>query len=289
MRTAHRILLLLLYGASLGVLAYFAWQGLPYYLTPLVERPRHEGYWILKPGGTVGLKFGIVGSLLMIVMHVYTLRRRARWMQGFGRLRAWLDFHIYCGVMGPLLIVLHSSFKVQGLVALSFWSMVAVALSGVLGRYLYLQLPRRRSGVGLTLAELEKMSAEIADRMRQRFDLAEASLERLDDLASSLRSDISLPTLLVRLPLEGLRLRWRLRSFRASFKGLARREVRELASLAARRAALQQRIRLLARLQELFHYWHVIHRPFAIVMYLFMFVHIGVVLMTGYGWTWSGK
>ena len=53
------------------------------------------------------------------------------------------------------------------------------------------------------------------------------------------------------------------------------------------RAFLERRILLWDRLQRLFHYWHVLHKPFAVIMYLFMIVHVGVALATGYGWPWS--
>ena len=47
---------------------------------------------------------------------------------------------------------------------------------------------------------------------------------------------------------------------------------------------LRRRIALLSQVQALFHYWHVIHKPFAIIMYVIMGIHIGVALWTGYGW-----
>ena len=152
------ILLTLIYGAALRFVAYLAVEGSDYYLTPLIERPRHAGYWQLKPGGSRGLAYGIVGSSMMVLMLVYTMRKRIPPLRRLGSLSGWLDFHIFCGIIGPLLVVLHSSFKVGGLVALSFWSMVLVALSGFIGRYLYVQFPRRRSGDELDLAEARALS-----------------------------------------------------------------------------------------------------------------------------------
>jgi hypothetical protein len=37
-------------------------------------------------------------------------------------------------------------------------------------------------------------------------------------------------------------------------------------------------------IHQLFHYWHVIHKPFAIIMYIIMFVHILVAVYVGYTW-----
>jgi len=282
---SYRILRGLIYGVSLGAVLYLAYRGRAYYLTPLIERPRHEAYWALKPGGTLGYVLGVVGSSLMIVMHAYSLRRRTRGLRGLGSLSVWLDFHIYCGIMGPLLIVLHSSFKVHGLVALSFWSMIAVALSGILGRYLYQQLPRRQSGDEMTLAEVEQIDQRYTARLRDEFGLSEADLKRLDEIATgSLNGETGLLGLLFRLPIQGTQLRWRLRRFGHELGIDSRPLVRAMRRVARQRALLERRILLWEKLRQLFYYWHVFHKPFAIVMYLFMVVHIVVVSITGYGW-----
>ena len=283
--TPYRAGLLIFWIISLGFLVMLWFRGSDYYLTPLIERPRHQAYWVLKPGGPVGHAYGIIGASLMLVMQVYSIRKRAKPLRNWGPLRVWLDFHIYCGVLGPLLIVLHSSLKVHGLVALSFWSMVIVALSGVLGRFLYLKIPRRRSGDQLSLQEVEAQSARVGERLRSDFGLSQSAIDDLDAAAvRGLSSEMSLVRLLLRLPFEGILLRWRIRGGLRRVKDLPQKNLRELASLSRQRAQLQRRVLLMSKLQELFYYWHVLHKPFAIVMYLFMFVHIGVALMTGYAW-----
>jgi len=285
----RHLLLISIYTLALAGIAYLLFFGASYYLTPLIERPRHPDYWSLKPGGILGYWYGVIGTLLMIVMHVYSIRRRARVLRDFGRLSSWLNFHILCGLLGPVLIVLHSSFKVHGLVAISFWSMVAVAVSGVLGRYLYLQIPRRRSGDELTMAEMEELDREITARLRDEFSLSEDDFEKLRAIATKDFNERSgLVGLLVRLPVQGIALRWKLRRFARSLKLPPGPLLREMLRQARQMALLERRIVLWQRLQQLFHYWHVFHKPFAIVMYLFAAVHIGVVLVTGYGWM-SGR
>jgi hypothetical protein len=49
---------------------------------------------------------------------------------------------------------------------------------------------------------------------------------------------------------------------------------RELASVVRQKAVLRRRILLWSAMHRLFHHWHVIHRPFAVVMYLFVLVHV---------------
>jgi hypothetical protein len=281
----NHVVLLSIYALSLAGVAYLLYEGRSYYLTPLIERPRHPDYWALKPGGTRGYWIGVVGTALMVVMHVYSLRRRARPLRRLGPLRAWLDFHIWCGIVGPLLIVLHSSFKVHGLVALSFWSMVAVSLSGVLGRYLYLQIPRRRSGDELSLAEAEEVDRAMTARLSDDFGLSETDLARLDGVVTERVDEQSnLVGLLLRFPFQGVKLRWKLGRFARTVNLPKGAPLKSFLTVARQKALIERRIRTWQKLQQLFHYWHVFHKPFAIVMYLFLVVHVVVVMMTGYGW-----
>jgi hypothetical protein len=274
------ILIHLLSGAA--VLALLA-AGADFYRTPLLERAHHEGYWQWKAGGSVGHKLGITGASMMVLMLLYSVRKRVGALRRLGPLSRWLDVHIYLGVFGPLLVVLHSSFKVQGLVALSFWSMVVVALSGVLGRYLYLQIPRTRAGEELALAELETQDRELSSQLRARFRLDEAQLARLDALVG-VPERTGLLGGFVRLVTDDLRLRSGLRQFAAGCRSVPPPVVREFERVVRQKAHVHRRILLWDRVHELFHYWHVLHKPFALVMYLFMIVHVAVALVTGYGW-----
>ena len=277
-----RYLLAGLYLAALGLLVYLAWEGRSYYLTPLIERPRHPDYWSLKPGGSRGIVYGIVGASLMVIMLAYSLRKRWRPLRNWGALRYWLDLHILCGVMGPLFIVLHSSFKVQGLVALSFWSMVAVAASGVLGRYLYLQIPRAATGDRMTLKEVEEERTRLGDLLEQGDIVPTDVVEQLNRLLGDGRRRRNLLGLLFLLPWDRWKLNRGLRAWSRSVDLPSGPEARLWLQTARRKLRLESRLQILAEVQSLFHYWHVIHKPFALVMYIFMIVHIVVATMTGY-------
>ncbi len=279
----QRLLLIGIYALFLGSLAGFAYHGLPYYLTPLAERPRHPLFWQLKPGGTWGLAFGIVGAAMMVVMLLYSVRKRFVALRRLGAVSEWLDFHILFGICGPLFILLHSSFKVQGLVALSFWSMVAVATSGIAGRYLYRQIPHSNAGDELSLAEVERLDQELARQLMTEAGLDAEAIRQLDAVAAlGTGAHRSLIGLALRFPLDSILLGRRLRQFRRRFSPRDRHLRRRYELLVRHKVSLRRRILLWQRVRELFHYWHVFHKPFAVVMYLFMFVHIGVAWVTGY-------
>jgi hypothetical protein len=280
--TWRRALLLVYLLAAAAVLAVLA-AGADFYRTPILERAHHGGYWQWKAGGSVGHKLGVTGSSMMVLMLLYSVRKRVRALRRAGPLPKWLDVHIFLGVYGPLLVVLHSTFKVQGLVALSFWSMIVVAGSGVLGRYLYLQIPRTRAGEELALADLEAQDRDLSTQLRTRFGLDDSQLASLDALVA-VPARTGLLGGFVRLVTDDLRLRLGLRRFARSCRSVPRPFVQEFERVVRQKAHVRRRILLWDRVHELFHYWHVLHKPFALVMYLFMIVHVGVAVVTGYAW-----
>jgi hypothetical protein len=140
--------------------------GFPYYRLGIEERFFHEGHASLKPSGFLGHGLGIAGSLAMIIgVAGYMARKRFRFLARLGILRHWLEFHIFLCTLGPILVLFHTSFKFGGLVAISFWSMVAVFLSGIIGRFIYIQIPRTIEGRELSLNEVRTMRGDLADEL----------------------------------------------------------------------------------------------------------------------------
>ena len=276
---SRALVLTVLYLVSLAGILYLALLGASYYQTPMAERPRNPEYWIFKPGGRLGLVYAASGTAAMMAMHLYSLRKRMRWLRRLGRLGSWLDFHIYLGIFGPLLILLHTSFKFRGIVSISFWSMVVVAVSGLLGRFLYLQLPRTGQGEELSLAEAEAEHLALAKRMQRELGVAPEEL-----VTHSAGQDAGTLRLFWRPPFEPLALRLALgRLRRGRWRRLPKSVRRRLTALTLHEAELRRKLLFWNRLHEVFHYWHVFHRPFALLLYLFLAVHVAVAFSTGYG------
>ena len=146
-RAAGRAWVLFLFTAAASVAVIGLAIGAEYYLTPLSERPYSELYERFRPAGTWGLRYGIVGFALIVTgVALYSSRKRFRWMARMGKLKYWLEFHIFLCTVGPFLVTLHTSFKVGGLVAIAYWSMVVVALSGIFGRYVSARIPNTVQG-----------------------------------------------------------------------------------------------------------------------------------------------
>lgn len=263
--------MLVLYLAGAGSIAWLAWRGWSFYQTELALRPRHPDWDLWHPGAPIGHGLGIAGTLLILLMLLYIPRKRFQSWEKLGPLRKWLDVHIWMGIFGPLLIMLHSTFKVGGLVSFSFWSMVAVALSGVLGRYLYLQIPRGRSGQELSSSEIRTELDQLSD----------------PDLASH-----STPTGPPGGPINWILqdITWLLerRGRMRALRDRGSKDPRRVLALQRRRLLLQRRFSSLEVARKLLHHWHVFHRPFALIMILFMLLHIITVLLFGVRWLHGG-
>jgi len=274
-----------------GILSGFVLgaRGVEYYLTPDKERPFHSDYELLKPTGTYGHGYGIIGSLMIILgVVLYSTRKRVRRFSGLGGIKHYLEFHIFLCLTGPLLVLYHTTFKFGGLVAVSFWSMTAVVLSGLIGRYFYVQIPKGIQGNELSAAEIVAEHQKLAEVLQNQYGISPDILQRLDAIAQPPKpvSAMTLAEVLQFFVLNDLTRRTKLRS---AFEIPGREQpsralVKQLHRLANRRIILTRRIAFLEQFRQIFHYWHVIHLPFSIVMFVILLIHVGVAVAFGYTW-----
>jgi hypothetical protein len=269
----------------LSVIA-LGYAGYSYYTLPLEERFFHPGYALLKPGGIWGHGYGIAGSLLIIFgVALYMIRKRSRALVRMGLLKYWLEFHIFLCTLGPVLILYHTSFKFGGLVAVSFWSMVAVFLSGIIGRFIYIQIPRTIEGRELSLNEIRDMKSNIGSILTVSYHLDEESYNLI---VESTRNKVELyqTNILYGYIRKYIDDRRTIRRVKAVIKKnrLSRTERKNVLHLVNHDISLNRRIERLVTMQNLFKYWHVAHLPFAFVMLIIMVIHVAVTIVFGYRW-----
>ncbi|MCB0612644.1 MAG: hypothetical protein KDC75_05040, partial [Phaeodactylibacter sp.] len=181
---AHRIYITTLVCIVAITAIFLAYKGIPYYSTSLEERFYHPDHDYFKPSGLFGHPLGIVGTLLILIgVASYIARKRYSFLARFGRLKYWLEFHIFLCSLGPVMVLFHTAFKFGGIVSIAFWSMVAVVLSGVIGRFIYIQIPRTIEGRALSLNEVKEMKTNLGDVLKSHYQLDEASLNAITDSA----------------------------------------------------------------------------------------------------------
>jgi len=94
-----------------------------------------------------GHGIGIVGFVLMLMTEtLYSLRKRSRSVR-WGRMSSWLQFHIFTGLVGPYMVLLHTSLKFNGLAGVTTLFTVVIVISGFIGRYIYTRIPRTMDGL----------------------------------------------------------------------------------------------------------------------------------------------
>ncbi|MGA2503785.1 MAG: hypothetical protein ABSG01_06810 [Anaerolineales bacterium] len=107
-------------------------------------------YWTraIPPAGALfGHLLGIVGFILMLMTEIlYSIRKRSRSAR-WGSMASWLQFHIFTGLVGPYMVLLHSSWKFNGLAGATTLLTILIVVSGFIGRYIYTQIPRTLEGV----------------------------------------------------------------------------------------------------------------------------------------------
>ena len=109
--------------------------------------------------------YGLVGGIMMLVILVYALRKRTRAMSRMGDIRYWYYFHFILGIVGPVLIILHTSFGIRSINGgVALFAMLIVVFSGFIGRYIY-----TRASYGLRTHEqdLQVMQNHISDGVLQ--------------------------------------------------------------------------------------------------------------------------
>lgn len=269
-----------------AVFVFLVWWGCSYYATPIPERPFHDQHTQLKPSGPYGHGFGIIGTLMILVgVFSYIGRKRQRFLPRVGALKYWLEFHIFLCSVGPLLILFHTAFKFGGIVSVSFWSMVAVVASGIVGRFIYIQIPRTIHGRELSLGEIREMRADLRRELAERYALDPAVATALDQymLQQEGRADRTCRARFWDMLFAGATLRSRIRkALRPT--ALSRTDKRTVLRLIRRELKLAVRIHRLQTMQRLFKYWHVAHLPFALIMLIIMVIHVAITLAFGYRW-----
>lgn len=287
-KTIHKIYVGLFFLIGISVTVLFAIYGIDYYTTSVEERFFNSNHDLLKPSGVLGHGFGIIGTLMMIIgVAVYMLRKRYRKLFNLGYLKHWLELHIFLCTVGPILVLYHTAFKFGGIVSVSFWSMVLVVLSGVVGRFIYLQIPRTIQGHELTIQELNAIKEKLAIRIRSVLSEDSSTLSEFEKVASIDRyKNFKLSTAVGFILRDYLNNKKVMRLFRRRLNllGFGKEERLELIKAAKSEIIIARRIALLRTSQKLFHLWHIVHLPFAIAMFVIMFIHVGVTITFGYKW-----
>ncbi len=276
---SHALALAFLVSLGLVAFVFVKLGGWQYYFAPEATRGYIPAHKLLHPAGRAGEMFGIAGLLIMCMTLVYAARKKFRGLSKIGTTKTWLEIHIFCGLVGPVLVTLHTAMKFNGVVSIAYWSMILVVLSGFIGRYLYVRIPKTLRGTEISLEELDARAIELKGQLAAE-GLATVLLRRIEELEQGSRSGGFI--------LGDFRLG---RGLAQLHKELAQAGISPTRLVAADRL-IRERVTLLRRIatldtsKKLFHLWHVFHKPFVYVMLAIAAVHVAVALYFGYAGHW---
>ena len=243
-----------------------------------------------KAGSTLGHNMGWVGGGMMFFMLAYSLRKRFRFLNGLGQLRYWFQMHMVFGIAGPLLALFHSTFKIGAMNSrIALYSMLLVAGSGIIGRFVYRHIHHGLYGRKATLSDVEQQMKESVESMHSVFGLVPTIGEKLSGFQSFALSK-----------LDGAWAHtWRFLILRQRGRSIARAARREawLAldrmsreknwsryELSAQRRTIKEQINnyveatcstaTFVTWERLFALWHVVHVPFIYLFFFSVVVHV---------------
>lgn len=272
---------------AFAVLLSYSWH---YYELPWDARFDSDLHRRLRSSGSVGHLYGNVGLILILGNMLYLLRRRLVNITWLGSMKAWMDWHVFSGIVGPAFIVLHSAFTLRSWPAIvSSASLAIVVATGLFGRYLYRLVPRVADG---RVEPQEELAGDVDHALMalhamvpggpQAAALVEDEVEAVVAKVGKARTGLGAIA-------SSLRALWQLRELRPEAKaaalaaGATAEAALEIASAAARIGRLIARFDLLDQLARAASFWRGLHRNLVIVMLIAASLHVSVAIYLGFG------
>jgi hypothetical protein len=235
-----------------------------------------------KAGEGIGYAMGLTGGSMMLLLLLYPLRKHFKIFQRLGALRHWFSIHMTMGVMGPLLVIYHTTFHLGSLNAkVAFLSMMLVALSGVIGRFIYVRIHHGLYGRAASLEEFREQLVRSTEGAKTLFAHAPDIRERLF-LFHGYALDNSISTASKVFRFMTVRLRGRI--LISGLKPAIKQAVQQMAKVHGwsaqerrihRRVAYREASDFIASVcsvaqfrvwKKLFSLWHIAHVPFVFLL-----------------------
>ncbi|MFZ2542186.1 MAG: hypothetical protein WAW75_10520 [Gallionella sp.] len=142
---------------------------------------------IIEAGSGLGYYFGYVGGVMMLLMLLYPLRKHVSWARSWGPLRYWFMMHMLFGIGGPTLVLFHSTFHVKSWNAgVALYSMLLVALSGLVGRFIYKRIHLGLYGRKSNLDDMQK-AVDLSQRNTDRVSAVLIAATGIDEKLKQFR------------------------------------------------------------------------------------------------------
>ena len=277
-------------GTALAVLGIVILTGLwftgrNYYWLPPTERVYSPLHKALKPGGVWGHGVGVVATVVMLSNFLLPLRKHWRRLKGRKSIRHWLTFHVFVGVMSPLVILFHAAFGSNNMVAtLCYSSLVCVVGTGLVGRFLFGLVPIAGDHY-LELTELRSRMEQLRGSLNPLLE----KVRRPQDIHWLLRKATADPAegmnffrALLSFPVDAIRVRLSLVSTRSHFA--TRDDYHEFSVMIKRLLRLKRQASVFQTAKKVMTYWRGFHVVLAVFLVLVIVLHVATAWYFGYRW-----
>ena len=241
------------------------------------------------PRSDFGFYLGVVGALMMVAMLTYPLRKRLRVLQRWGALKHWFRWHMVMGIVGPTLVLFHSTFHLRSLNAtIALVSMLIVVASGVIGRFVYTRIHYGLYGRRASLKQIQQEFAGQSDDMKSRFHMVprvEQWLKSYEQTAGLIKPSV----ITMWGHLAALGWKRRICSFRCAreLRAVLRSErhpefpggAPEAIRLARRYLREAERVAEFTAYERIFSLWHILHIPLIFLLAASAIFHVIAVYM----------
>jgi len=250
----------------------------------LVDPKEGLGYWL-----------GIIGGSLMLLLLLYPAGKKSSILRRLGLVKHWFRIHMIFGLVGPLLILYHCNFSVDAINStVALYSMVAVAVSGIIGRYFYTRIHRGLYGKRANIEELRDEISHSVDNSHGLATILPNFINELHKFSDKLIGDEFTRAISVSHSLSWAFkyyfVRFRLYLLinkelkeRAAVNSVVRTNTRKLRktanAYASQQVALMRQVAQLALYERFFSLWHLFHMPLFILLVISALVHVLAVHM----------
>jgi hypothetical protein len=236
------------------------------------------------PRSNFGFYLGVVGSVMMLGLLAYPLRKHVRFMHRWGALKNWFRIHMIMGIVGPILVLFHSTFHLRSTNAtVALFSMLGVVISGIIGRFIYTKIHYGLYGRRATLGKIQSEFAGHSNDAKSRLHFAPRVEQWLQSFErDSMQLDRSFTSHLFSPLTIGLKrsiLAFRCaRELRRILKSERHPEFRGGASDAIRLSSSYlrecERVAQFSTYERFFSLWHMLHVPLIYLLAASTIFHI---------------
>lgn len=207
-------------------------------------------------GGMIGHLVGIAGASIMSLTLIYPFRKRMQKKRGKNNP---LNRHMYYGLIGPCLVVIHAAHKFSNLIGvITFLSMFLIVFSGIVGKFLFRRVSR-------TLKQQQKAASLLRaqfERQKKNAELLEACLIKPENEPAQ---DNESP--------EYEQIKWE-----------RDRQCEELLEVVHSLAETEYLVKAFSGTKKLFSRWLRVHYMLALLLFCMVIVHILTTFYYGLRW-----